>query len=501
MVSKLPERAALLSAERQTARQASCLSNVKQLAPAMQAFTGKQMGEYNQAAELAYQQQADTLYAINVAGGVSPTEGRVTVPAGYPLQAPDRTDVDVDLLVRYKQQEDVYLTTYDASFQGDYDFTNPNTEYPSRIVLTFPFPPNVNTLSKLKMTVDGKEATQTRTSMKGITWAGWFKPGESKTIAVEYEAQGIDDYSYAVDHDRLNKYFRLVANVTGVDELELPNDCLRLREQKRIADGFQLTWFHKGLVTNRDIKLDLPDREPELTFAARLQDYADRFAILCRAAPLFALLFIGAVALSGGLGAPRLSTESHVLLALNFLLFFPLLIFLAGVTGVTTAFWTSLGVISVLGVLYAWRTGGAGMLWRVVVFTGVFLGLFSYAVLHERWTGLLLSVGAIAVIALFMLSHALWPPEPREAEPEAPTGDGGPGGPMPVPAGNPHPPAEGNFCAHCGMELGEGFRYCPSCAKGVHETVACAKCGAEVCAVCGKEFKNCPACGARLGSG
>lgn len=499
MVGKLPEQAAMLTAKREKARRASALANVRQLAPAMQAFSGKQMGEYNQASELAYQQQADTLYAINVPEGVSPTEGRVTVPAGYPLQAPDRTDVDIDLVVRYKEQEDVYLTTYDATFSGDYDFTNPNTEDPSRIVLTFPFPPNVNTLSRLTMTVNGKEATQTRTSMRGITWAGWFKPEESKTIHVEYEAQGIDDYSYAVDHDRLNKYFRLVANVTGVDELELPNDCLRLREKKKIADGFQLTWFHKGLVTNRDIMIDLPDREPELTFAARLQKYADRFAVLCRVAPLFALLFIGAIGLSAWVGAPRLNAESHVLLALNFLLFFPLLIFLAGFTGVAVAFWISVGVIALLAVLYAWRTGGLGMLWRVVVFTGVFLGLFSYAVLHERWTGLLLSAGGIAVVALFMLSHALWPPEPREPE-SPPDEDRSPDRLVPAPVGNPHPPAEGSFCAHCGTALGEGFRFCPSCAQPVHETTACAACGAEVCAACGREFKHCPACGAKLGS-
>ena len=489
MVRKLPQRAAELTAARQNAREASSLSNVKQLAPAMQAFKGK-LGEYNAPAEQAYQQQADTLYAMNVA----PTAGQITVPGGYPLQAPRTTNAAVDLTVRYKKQDEVYLTTYDAVFKGDYEFVNPDEDYPSRIVLTFPFPPNVNTLSNLTMLVEGKEATSTRTTMKGITWAGWFKPGESKTIHVEYEAQGIDDYSYAVDHDRLNQFFRLVANVRGIDRLELPNDCLRLREQKRTADGFALTWFHKGLVTSRDILIDLPDKEPELTLAARLEKYAGRFALLCRTAPIFALLFVMALALSSRLGAPKLSVEAHILLGLGFLLFYPLLIFAAGFTGVGTAFWIALAVITALKLLYAWRAAGMGMAWRVLLLTAVFLGLFSYGILHARWTGLLLSIGGIVVVAFFMLSHAIWPPPPPPTATEPPPMPPPP--PVPPPVGDPAAGPKGGFCAHCGMKLSEGFSYCPRCARPVHLTTRCSSCGAEVCAECGKEFRHCPVCGA-----
>ena len=500
MVAKLPEKTAILSARRDRARQASALSNVKQLAPAMQAFGGK-MGEYNALAEQAMQQQADTLYAMNVAGtpgGAPGTAGHITVPGGYPLQAPRRTDVTVDLTVNYKKQEDVYLTTYDAAFSGDYEFRNPNREYPSRIVLTFPFPPNVNTLSNLKMLVGGREATETRTSMKGITWAGWFEPDESKTIHVEYEAQGIDDYSYATDHDRLNPYFRVVARITGIQKLELPNECLRLREQTAIANGFQLIWFHQGLVTSRDILIDLPDKEPELTLAARLQKYAGRFSLLCRLAPLFVLLFVVAVALSTRVGAPALDTESFVLLALNSLLLYPLLIFVASFMGVTHAFWVSVGVIGLLNVLYGWRRGGLGMLWRVLLLTAILLGVFSYGVLQTRLTGLLLSAGGVAVIAFFMLSHAIWPPPPQEPEP--PPASPPPVAPPPAPAEGAAP-RPGGFCAHCGTRLGAEYHYCPNCARAVHQTTRCPACGMEVCAECGREFRHCPACGAAMAGG
>jgi hypothetical protein len=493
MVARLPRKTAMLAARREQARAASSLSNVKQLAPAMQVFQGK-VGEYNALAEQAMQQQADTMYAMNIAGtpGAPPTAGHITVPGGYPLQAPRRTDATIDLQVHYKKQEGVYLTTYDAAFSGDYEFRNPNHDYPSRIVLTFPFPPNVNTLSNLKMLVNGKEATETRTSMKGITWAGWFKPDESKTIHVEYEAQGIDDYSYATDHDRLNPFFRVVANVTGVEELELPNECLRLREREAIDGGFRLTWFHQGLVTSRDIMLDLPDKEPELTLAARLQEYAGRFSLLCRLAPLFVLLFVAGVALSARVGAPALDTESLVLLALNSLLLYPLLIFAAGFLGVGQAFWLAVSAISLLNVLYVWRRGGVGLLWRVLLLSAILLGVFSYGVLQPRLTGLLLSGGGIAVIAFFMLSHALWPPPaPEPAWPESPP-------PPQPPVESLSPAAARGFCAYCGARLGEGYHYCPNCARAVHQTKRCANCGLEVCAECGKEFRHCPACGAQV---
>jgi len=500
IMGRLPEQTAEISAKHEQARAASALSNVKQLAPAMQAFVGKP-GEYNAPAQRAYEVQQETMYAMNeelaARPGAPPTEARVTVPVGYPLQAPESTDANLTLAVHYKKQEDVYLTTYDADFKGDYVFKNPNAKYPSRIVLTFPFAPNVNTLSNLKMTVNDKEATQTRTTMKGITWADWFKPGEAKTIHVEYDAQGIDEYGYAVDHDRLNKSFRLVATVAGVDELKLPNDCLRVEKQEKNKDGFKLTWYHQGLVTNRDIKIDLPDKEPELTLAARLQKYAGRFALLCRVAPIFALFFVGAMGLSGRVGAPKLSAESQVLLALNFLLFFPLVIFVASFTGVAAAFWIGLAVTALINALYAWRQAGVGMLWRVLVFTAIFLGLFSYGILHARLTGLLLSAGGVAIVAFFMLSHGLWPPEPH-GKPEAPGEQQGPGVPAVAAAGNPPPKGRGSFCPYCGMVLGASFKFCPGCARPVHETIACKQCGAQVCGACGREFKYCPACGAGL---
>ncbi len=492
MVRRLPEQAREYTSRRARARESSALSNMEQVAPAMQAFVGKS-GEYNADAEVAFQNQAANMYAMN-APGAAPTGGRVTVPAGYPLQAPRETDVDLDLTVNYKKQDEVYLTTYDAVFTGDYIFENPDPKNESKIVLTFPFPPNVNTLSDLTLTVDGKEADNTRVSMHGITWAGWFEPEESKKIHVGYAAQGIDDFSYAVDHERLNPYFRLVAVVHGVDDVALPNDCLRLQEKEDKDGALELTWFHKDLITSRDIMIDLPDREPELTFAARLQKYADRFTVLCRVAPLFGVMFLGATMLSAWVGAPKLTRESHVLLVLNFLLFYPFIIFTSGFTGVTVAFWIGAVLITVINGLYAWRAAGFGMLWRTLLFTAVFLGLFSFAVLHERLTGLLISVGGVIIVGFFMLSHSLWPPPKKELPPPIVEPEDLEPAPIPV---DSVLAIEGGYCAHCGATMGEGFKFCPQCARQAHEVTRCANCGAETCAACGTEFGHCPKCGTK----
>jgi hypothetical protein len=102
----------------------------------------------------------------------------------------------------------------------------------------------------------------------------------------------------------------------------------------------------------------------------------------------------------------------------------------------------------------------------------------------------------VAIVAFFMLSYALWPPSAAEAEapPEGPS----PPSQVPVPVGNPGPRPDAGFCAYCGTRLGEGYRYCPNCARAIHQTKRCSACGTEICAECGREFSHCPACGVAL---
>jgi hypothetical protein len=368
-------------------------------------------------------------------------------------------------------------------------------------VLTFPFPPKANTLSDLKLLVNDKVATDTRVSMAGITWAGWFKPSERKTIKVTYTAQGIDDYGYALDSGAINPEFRFVATLKGAEgEIEVPKESLRLVDAPVAeAGGQKLTWYYKGLVTTKNIVVDIPDKEPPLTFAKRLKSYADRFARLSQVAPAFAALFIGSLALSGRVGGPRLGAESYVLLALGFLFFYPLLVFIANFLGVSASFWVALLIMGALSAGFAWRIGGRALLWRSLLLLAVYLGLFSYAVLNPRLTGLLLTGGGIVILGFFMLSYAVWPP-PKAAAPEGPPA--APTTPEPMPAGNPGAdgPPPGRFCPHCGTAMQPGFKFCPTCAQPAHQTIVCGACGAEVCAVCGASFRYCPSCGRALGA-
>ncbi len=524
---RIPEQSAEYRTKVEAAKRESAETELYQPAPAYQSFTVRpdamhevpnaaqrafedqagQMATYN-AERLAWRQAAKAQAAIPGAAatgaGAEPPSGLVTVPPGYPARGPESTNAEVTVQVNYKPVEDIYLTTYDAQFQGTYVFRNPDDRWPSRIVLTFPFPPKANTLSDLKLLVDGKEATNTRVSMDGVTWAGWFKPSERKTVKVTYTAQGIDDYGYALDQRTMNPEFRFIATIKGADgDIEVPKESLRLVDSPVDEDGGRkLTWYYKGLVTTRNILIDIPDREPPLTFAARLKSYAERFARLSQVAPIFAALFIGSLGLSGRVGGRTLDAETYVLLALGFLFFYPLLIFIANFLSVSASFWIAVLVMAGLSAAFAWRVGGRALLWRTLLLLAVFLGLFSYAVLNPRLTGLLLTGGGIVILGFFMLSYAVWPPpkpvlpqQPEEPPPPAP-----PAVPEPAPVANPghEDRPVGCFCPHCGMAMQPEFRFCPNCAKPVHQVVLCGACGAEVCAACGAGFKHCPRCGGVL---
>ncbi len=69
----------------------------------------------------------------------------------------DSTDARVVLTVGYEEEDDRYITVYDADFQADYVVRAPDSQAKAvRIAVTFPFPNDCSTVSGSRLLVDQK---------------------------------------------------------------------------------------------------------------------------------------------------------------------------------------------------------------------------------------------------------------------------------------------------------------------------------------------------------
>lgn len=230
---------------------------------------------------------------------------------------------------------------------------------------------------------------------------------------------------------------------------------------------------------------------------------------------LFLILFLGSLRLSAKAEEVSLNTHHYLLLGICFFLFYPLMFVLSKHIPMAWAFILSLATIALFILSFLKKiTTTEFALSEGIVFLGVFLLLFTLAVLISRMMGLFFVLGGLILIATFMWMAMRTKAVPAiEAIPSEEVGideshNAGLAellaGLKPEPAAKPGAGGvsvlEGvkGFCTFCGQDIAAGYEFCPSCGRGVTKSITCHECGRELCAECGKKFRFCSECGASL---
>jgi hypothetical protein len=478
--------------------------------------------------------------------------GQVQQGAGKPF-VPERAVVEVDIKIWYKQIERRYDTVYEATFSGDYAVVNPSDEERSAVALTFPLPTGAEMVWNAKMDVDDNinkvepesdeeiARPETRTTLDAVRWSGVFEPGEQKDFHITYIVRGQQEYSYLLDSRYQMPHFSMVATIHGATEIDLPPDILPLSREPEVdtdANTIALKWYYEDVLTTKHIRITLPTREPEVTFADRLRQHEPLFQSLMGASPLFAVLFLGMLWLAMHMAGTQLSKASYILLGIDAILLAPLTVFGAALLGTRAAFWIALAVVTVVAVMYA-RIAGKRVARTVLFLMLVVVGGIAYGVLDPERKGLVLTLGGLVSLAYFMMLFAaarqvsgrgdgdsapeIAPEHQRDPEEifaeyaeladdreQAEQADGGQ-----VQQGEVEDAMEASdqessseedgapevwqICTKCGTELVEGYKFCPGCSEPVTAlTITCDGCGAELCADCAADYVHCPRCGVRL---
>jgi hypothetical protein len=428
--------------------------------------------------------------------------------------------ISAELEVRYEDREGVTLTFYDLDFVGLYRIANTaqatmNSETKAEEIhastitaeLFFPFPGTVDMLHNVQFLVDGEEPEDAQYSLQGIRWQTTLSPEEEREIEIRYKAKGVGSFAYSLDHNRRIRNLDAEITVRGAAGTGVPKHALAPSAHTPSDGGDAFSWRYQGLITDQDIAIELPAR---LSLSQKVEKMSSLFANLSFLAPALMASFLACLAIALRLSEVRLRLEHYLLMGLGFFLFYPLLIFLASVLGLTAAAALSLLVIGGLVVVFLRKVESSSQPWLYAAFLMVvFLGFFSLGLL-TRWRGLFLTTGGILLVGFFMQLAARFkveePPLPSESleEAGAKVVEAEMGveeiGRIAHPAGADAHQVTGEtfekFCPRCGRGLLPDYTFCPGCGHDERAFLGCQHCGRQHYAADRESLAFCPSCGA-----
>jgi hypothetical protein len=361
-------------------------------------------------------------------------------------------------------------------------------------------------LHDVQFLVDGEEPDDAQYSLQGIRWQTTLNPEEEREIEVRYKAKGVGSFAYSLDHNRRIRSLDAEIQVRGVAGTEVPNHALAPSAHTPSDDADAFSWRYQGLITDQDIAIELPAK---LSLSQKVEKMSSLLANLSFLAPVLMVSFLACLTLALRLSELRLRLEHYLLIGLGFFLFYPLLIFLASVLGLTLAAALSLLAIGGLVLAFVRKVESSSQIWVSAAFLlAVFLGLFSLGLL-TRWRGLLFTVGGILLVGFFMQLAARFKAKEPVSSPVSPEEEGATVveaemgveeiGRIANPAGaDTHWEAEETFekfCPRCGRGLLPDYTFCPGCGHDERAFLGCQHCGRQHYATDRESLAFCPSCG------
>jgi hypothetical protein len=411
-------------------------------------------------------------------------------------------EVRAILQARYEEQDGVSVTLYDLEFESSYHFEHAATAVSTTLELLFPFPGNLETLNGVSFLVDGQEPDNVQYTPQNIRWLTTILPGEAHDITIRYQADGANSFAYGLNQNRRTDKLNVQLTITGLAGSDVPRTSLPTTAvtNSETNSGQAFIWQYDNLVANRDIHLTLPQR---LSFTQRIATLQDDFQAMGNLAPLLVTLFLLSTAVVFPWYGIRLPLPTHLLLALGFILFYPLLTFLSGLVGAVLA--ALVAIIAIAGLLLLFvrlLTPETWALYWVGWLLFVILGLMSLAMLTP-WRGLLVTGGGLLLVAGWMMVYARRPFHLSHAGKESEAGaphiisqQENTSPPSPLPAASPALPFQAH-CPQCGRGLTDDYAFCPGCGYDGQQIKHCFNCN-QAQVVTDQTTHFCVHCGQKL---
>lgn len=306
-------------------------------------------------------------------------------------QPPASSAVAVSLIYEPKKRGLMWVRTYSVKFDAEYVVTNPSP-VTQTIYVRFRLPAANVTYQNFSLRLGDGEPSSKNPENGMLVEAIELPAGGSAPMRVTYEARGSGSWRYGFGENAARiRNFALRMN-TSFAEIDFPIGTASPSTRMRSGDGWNLAWEYLNVLSPRSLGMDMPSVLNAGPVAARITFFA----------PVGLLFFFAVVLILGSVQGRSLHPMNYFFLAAGFFAFQLLFAYLVDLVPLLPSFLIACAVSLLLVGTYI-HAVSRGQLTRLVVaaqFT--YMVLFSYSFFFEGLTGLTITLGAIATLALLM---------------------------------------------------------------------------------------------------
>ena len=303
------------------------------------------------------------------------------------------SDIDVNLTLDHRKKGLLWYDTYGVRLRATYRAINPTTT-PQVIRAHLNFPSEQVQFDNFSFRINGQVGRQTSDQSKGATTQAEVPPGADILIELAYDSRGLDTWTYAFSGNGVTEVENFALDMrTDFGAFDFPAGTMSPSSSRPVDGGWELGWRFNSLLTGRSIGVDLPNRLNPGPLTARITYFA----------PVSLLFFLTVMVILGVLHGASLHPMHYAFLSAAFFAFHLLLAYLVDHVSMHWSF-AAASATSVL-LVTSYLRGVAGTRFAIAragIAQLVFLVLFSYAFFFEGYTGLTVTVGAIATLFVLM---------------------------------------------------------------------------------------------------
>jgi len=331
------------------------------------------------------------------------TQEKVIRP--LPLES---SHLKVDLNLEHRQKGLLWYSTYKVGFDGAYVFHN-TSEKDQTVTFTLNFPTTQAIYDDLIFTVDDAPIAATN-AQNGVSGNVRVAAGKVATLKVGYKSQGLNDWHYSFGGGQVSNAGDEAQNrkgdisqvrdfslqmTTNFKDIDFPDNTLSPTEKIETANGWNLNWNYKNLVSGYQIAMTMPEKLQPGPLAGRISFFA----------PVSLFFFFFLMLIITTMRGIELHPMNYFFLAAAFFSFHLLLAYLVDHVSIHLAFVICSAVSIFLVVSYLRLVVGTRFATReAAVAQFIYLVAFSYAFFLKGFTGLAITSGSI--LTLFVVMQA-----------------------------------------------------------------------------------------------
>ena len=304
----------------------------------------------------------------------------------------ESSNIDVNLDLDHRQKGLLWYSTYKVAFSGVYTFVN-TSDKEQVVDFKLQFPTAQAIYDNLTFVVDGVPLQLANESNAAASSAK-IGAGKSAQLSVGYRSQGLNEWRYSFGDSQIAQVRGFSLHmITNFKDIDFPDNTLSPTEKKETANGYDLTWNYKSLLSGYQIAMVMPEKLQPGPLAGRISFFA----------PVSLFFFFFLMLIITTMRGIDLHPMNYFFLAAAFFSFHLLLAYLVDHISIHSSFAIAAAVSVFLVVTYLRLVVGIRFASREAALTQfIYLVMFSYAFFLKGFTGLAITIGSVLTLFVVM---------------------------------------------------------------------------------------------------